>query len=83
MIREAATAQGLRTDRSLIQGAGPEDGAAQRRRVTPDVLGRVADVYNATPAGGRLEAVQAAFGVSERTALRYTKQIKEKGMVHG
>lgn len=55
--------------------------AASRRKITPEFLGRVAEIHQATPEGGRLAAVIAAFGVSERHALRYIKQAKREGFI--
>jgi hypothetical protein len=59
------------------------ESATQRRKVTPEFLGRVAEVYNGAPVGGRLEAIRAAFVVSERQALRYMALAKQKGLIDG
>jgi hypothetical protein len=57
--------------------------ATQRRKVTPEFLTRVAEIYSAAAAGGRIEAIRAAFDVSERQALRYIAVAKEKGLIDG
>jgi len=53
---------------------------ANRRRVTPDLLARVAEVYVAA-SGNRLEVIQKAFEVSERTAARYVTRAREAGLL--
>ncbi len=55
----------------------------RRRKVTAEFLRQVADVHNSARAGGRLEAVKAAFTVSERQALRYIGQAKQRGLIDG
>lgn len=66
------------------QSARPTlDRAASRRKLTPDRLEKIAQVYNDAPAGARTAAVRAAFTVSERQALRYTKLAREKGLING
>lgn len=53
---------------------------ASRRRVTPELLARVAEVYRShvdRPA----EAVELAFGVSERTAFRYIQEARRQGLL--
>jgi hypothetical protein len=57
--------------------------ATQRRKVTPEFLGRVAEIHNGAAIGGRLEAVRAAFNVSERQALRYIGEAKRRGLIDG
>jgi hypothetical protein len=57
--------------------------ATRRRKVTPELLSRVAEIHNGAPAGGRLEAVRAAFNVSERQALRYMALAKQRGLTNG
>jgi len=56
--------------------------ATSRRKVTPEFLRRVAELHNGTPEGGRLEAVKAAFSVSERQALRYIAQARREGLIN-
>ncbi|BBY47647.1 hypothetical protein MARA_11150 [Mycolicibacterium arabiense] len=51
--------------------------AGVRRKVTPALLKRVAEIHRAAPEGRRVAAVKAAFDVHERTALRYIKQARE------
>jgi hypothetical protein len=53
----------------------------RRRKVTPELLSQVAEVHQAAPERGRLEAVKAAFCVSERQALRYIGQAKQRGLI--
>jgi hypothetical protein len=55
----------------------------RRRKVTPEFLSQVAAVYNGAPVGGRLEAIRAAFVVSERQALRYIAQAKQERLIDG
>jgi hypothetical protein len=55
----------------------------RRRKVTAEFLSQVADVHNGAPVGGRLEAVKAAFSVSERQALRYIAQAKRERLIDG
>jgi hypothetical protein len=49
----------------------------RRRKVTPEFLSQVAEVYNSAPVGSRIGAIKAAFVVSERQAIRYKKQAEE------
>jgi hypothetical protein len=56
--------------------------ATQRRKITSQFLEQVAEIHNDAPAGGRLEAVQAAFKVRERQALRYIAQARQKGLIN-
>lgn len=67
----------FKQDRKRVQNV------TRRRKVTPEFLSQVADVHNGAPAGGRLEAVKAAFSVSERQALRYIGQAKQRGLIDG
>ena len=55
--------------------------AARRRKVTPELLEKVAAVHQAAPEGERIDAVRAAFGVQTRQALRYISQAKGKGLL--
>jgi hypothetical protein len=57
------------------------DSATSRRKITAQLLRRIAQVYGGTPAGQRTEAVRAAFGVSERQALRYIKLARQKELI--
>jgi hypothetical protein len=54
-----------------------------RRRMTTELLGEVADVYNSTPHGKRSLAIKAAFGVSNRTAFRYVSNARKMGLIDG
>jgi hypothetical protein len=55
----------------------------RRRKVTPEFLSQVAEVYNGAPVGGRIAAIRTAFVVSERQALRYKKQAEEMELIDG
>jgi hypothetical protein len=55
--------------------------AARRRKVTPELLDKVAAVHEAAPEGERIDAVRAAFGVQTRQALRYIAMAKGKGLL--
>jgi hypothetical protein len=57
------------------------ENAAKRRKLTPEFLGRVANVHKAASDGGRLAAIKDAFGVDNRQALRYIAKAKEKGLI--
>src|SRR4051794_14583781 len=46
---------------------------SNRRKVTTELLSRVAEVY-AAATGNKLEVIQGAFDVSERTAARYVSR---------
>jgi hypothetical protein len=59
------------------------ESVTRRRKVTPELLSQVAEVYNGAPVGGRLAAIRAAFVVSERQAIRYKKQAEEMGLIDG
>jgi hypothetical protein len=58
---------------------------AIRRKVTPELLSRVAEIYTNTPAtqaDARVDAVVAAFGgISKRQAWRYIAQAKREGLI--
>jgi hypothetical protein len=51
-----------------------------RRRVTPELLGKVAEVYRDNPERPA-ESVELAFGVSARTAFRYIAEARERGLL--
>jgi hypothetical protein len=65
----------FRTDRKHVEHA------TKRRKLTPEFLERVADIHKATPTA-RVDAVMAAFGVSERQAKRYVAAAREKGLIN-
>jgi hypothetical protein len=67
--------------RSFLQDRKSVERATPRRKLTIDFLTRVAELHNATSAGGRIEAVCDAFDVSERTAFRYIAQAKKRGLI--
>jgi hypothetical protein len=69
--------------RSFQQDRKRVERATQRRKVTPEFLKQVAELHNNAAAGARLEAVRTAFRVSERQALRYIAQAKNKGLIDG
>ncbi|BBZ74138.1 DUF6214 family protein [Mycobacterium paraseoulense] len=58
------------------------DRMTSRRKITPEFLARVAEIHRAAPEGGRLAAVTAAFGASERQAWRYIAQAREAGLIN-
>jgi hypothetical protein len=64
-------------DRKLIERV------PQRRKITPELLRRVAEIHKAAPDGGRLVAIKAAFKVKERQALRYIDQARREGLIDG
>jgi hypothetical protein len=66
----------FREDRKRVERA------TQRRKVTPEFLSQVAELHNGAVVGGRLEAIKAAFGVSERQALRYIGEAKRRGLIN-
>lgn len=53
---------------------------ASRRKVTPELLARVAEVYHSDPERPA-EAVELAFAVSPRTAFRYISQARDQGLI--
>jgi hypothetical protein len=55
----------------------------RRHKVTPEFLTQVAEIHNHAPAGGRVQAVRSAFDVSERQALRYISQARQRGLIDG
>ena len=55
--------------------------AARRRKLTPELLSRVAEIYNQAPDDGHLEAVASAFLIGNRQAWRYIAQAREKGLI--
>jgi hypothetical protein len=61
-------------DRKEVERAGTH------RRVTPEFLDRVASIHKATPTA-RVDAVAAAFKVSDRQAKRYIKAAREEGLI--
>jgi hypothetical protein len=60
-----------------------ERAVQRRRKITPEFLSRVAELHNGAPAGSRLDTVCAAFEVTERQALRYIRQARDKGLIDG
>jgi hypothetical protein len=68
----------LRADRKHVEQA------ATRRKVTPQFLKRVAEIYNGAASGGRFEAVRAAFpDVEERQVHRYIAAARTEGFLSG
>jgi hypothetical protein len=67
----------FRQDRKRVESV------TRRRKVTAEFLSQVAEVHQAAPERARLEAVKAAFCVSERQALRYIGQAKQRGLING
>lgn len=68
---------------SLRENRKHVEQAATRRKVTPELLEKVAKVYTTAQEGQRLEAVKAAFQVKERQALRYIAKAKEERLIDG
>ena len=66
-----------RRDRKSVEKAV----AKQRRKMTDTFAKSVANVVNKAPPGGRIAAIEAAFGVSERTAKRYKKEAEKRGLI--
>jgi hypothetical protein len=57
------------------------EAVTRRRKVTPEFLRQVAEVYKNAPVGGRLRAIETAFFVSERQAIRYKRQAEEMELI--
>jgi hypothetical protein len=57
-------------------------GSARRRKMTPDVLKEVAELYRTAPMP-RHEAIAAAFDVDPRTAQRYIQKARQAGLIDG
>jgi hypothetical protein len=55
--------------------------ATRRRRMTPELLSKVAKIHKSAPEGSSMDAIAAAFGVSERQAWRYIAQARENGLI--
>jgi len=64
-------------DRKRVQNV------TRRRTVTPEFLAQVAEVYNGAPVGGRHKAIQEAFFLSPRQAIRYKKEAEAMGLLDG
>ncbi|MGA5543516.1 hypothetical protein ACPCIR_16805 [Mycobacterium sp. NPDC051198] len=62
------------TDRKSVEAV------SKRRKLTPELLQRIAEIHRSVPTA-RVDAVMAAFGVSERQAKRYIAAAREKGMI--
>lgn len=76
VVRVPQDDEALKAARSTVRQAR----RAGRRKVTDDLLSRVAEVYRAEelrPA----EAVGLAFGVAPRTAFRYIALARERGLL--
>jgi hypothetical protein len=67
-----------RRDRKRVEQAG-----SRRQVITAQLLSRVAQVHQGAPEGGRLAAVESAFNVQERQALRYIAAAKKAGLIDG
>jgi hypothetical protein len=57
--------------------------AGSRRKITPELLAKVAEIHNNAPKGTRTSAVVAAFDVDPRTAFRYIARSKQEGLISG
>lgn len=55
--------------------------AASRRKITPEFLRRVAEIYQTAPVGERTAAIRAAFSVDERQAFRYIARARKAGFI--
>lgn len=56
--------------------------AGSQRKMTPELLAKVAEIHNNAPKGTKTSAVVAAFRVNERTAFRYIAKAKQEGLIH-
>lgn len=56
--------------------------ASNRRRITPDVLARVAEIYSSAPERGRTRAVQSELNCQERQAFRYIRAARDAGLIN-
>lgn len=55
-----------------------------QRKMTPELIAKVAEIHNAAPKGAKTSAIVAAFRVNQRTAFRYIAKAKQEGMIrHG
>lgn len=55
--------------------------ASTRRTVTPEMLAKVADIYREHFDDRPTEAVQRAFGLTQRTAARYVQRCRAEGLL--
>jgi hypothetical protein len=55
--------------------------ARQPRKITPEVLGRVAEIYRANVDGKPTLAVKRSFGVGERAAAGYVQRARAAGLL--
>ena len=53
----------------------------ERRKISPALLQRVAEIYIETGPAGRTAAVEQAFGVTSRTAGRYIQMARAEGLL--
>jgi hypothetical protein len=60
-----------------------KEATGRRSALTPEFLGRVADLYNGADGGARVAAITAAFRVHERQAYRYIAAARAKGLING
>ena len=73
----ATNPESVRRARSAVRAMQ----ARGRRKVTPDHLATVAEVYIANEDNKPAEAVALAFGASDRTAFRWIAAAKREGLI--
>lgn len=56
------------------------EAVSKRRKLTPELLQCAAEIHRSVPTA-RVDAVMAAFGVSERQAKRYIAAAREEGRI--
>jgi hypothetical protein len=69
-----------RSRRRVIVSATREARRGARRKVTPDLLRRVVEVYRASP-DAPTKAVAEAFGVAHRTGTLYVRHARDAGLL--
>lgn len=67
----------FRRDRKAVEKAVSQS----RRKMTDEFKQQIADVYNGAPAGTRIAAIKAAFGVEQRQAIRYKQAAQEARLI--
>lgn len=79
---DALVAGGFGLDDQAIRNVRTARSGA-RRRMTDELLSQVVSTYQTAEAAGRApgRAVEDAFGVSERTALRYIRECRDRGLL--
>jgi hypothetical protein len=72
---------GVRDPDQATIGTVRDARAGTRRRVTPELLSKVADIYREHFDDRPTEAVQRAFGLTQRTAARYVERCRAEGLL--